>query len=434
MNNANKTNNATFDAESSVPMPSAEEIKRLVSAANTHALCRDFSTLSIKVKKKPLALFFGRETFSDNTKYLFLSCARNKPDFDFMWCTWNQDLHSTLLQNNLPSFFLGGDIKITIELMLEASVAVFCENPWTAFKGIPFLKECLAGAKLVQLWHGVSVKHLDLMLIPRLNVLDNNFRSAICAASTVDYLSSSSSRLDGFWQQAFGIQNLLRVGQPRNEVILRDPFDLEYIGSMLSDSEAKKFESSEINILVAPTWQRGNPTWLTTGPFYAALEAIGNAHNFNFFLKLHPFLRGQVQENIFHEKFKRITFLDAGLDIYPWLKIFSALITDYSSIMFDYILTGNPVLTYEINEDSRLPFEPDFSLVPDIPFSYKFQEKTLTETLLSALNGHSLRQAQNDMASAIYETEPLQSSKKLLTFIAKLTHETAGKRSTIIDI
>jgi CDP-glycerol glycerophosphotransferase len=43
-------------------------------------------------------------------------------------------------------------------------------------------------------------------------------------------------------------------------------------------------------------------------------------------------------------KAEGLYLLDPGTDVYPWLNRFDALVTDYSSIMFDFLLTGRPVL------------------------------------------------------------------------------------------
>ena len=153
------------------------------------ALYFEFEHLSRKVEKKPIVLFFGRKTFSDNTKYLYLACVRANPSFQVMWCTWDKNLHDTLKQFDLPCMLLNQDLKTSTTLLLEAAAAVFCENPYVALQGLPMFRGCLAGAKKIQLWHGVSVKQLDLMLIQHLSVLDKLFRNNIVAASDIDYFS-----------------------------------------------------------------------------------------------------------------------------------------------------------------------------------------------------------------------------------------------------
>ena len=84
------------------------------------ALYFEFEHLSRKVEKKPIVLFFGRKTFSDNTKYLFLACVRANPNFQVMWCTWDKNLHDSLKAEEVKPFsdalYKGLSVSITLTL------------------------------------------------------------------------------------------------------------------------------------------------------------------------------------------------------------------------------------------------------------------------------------------------------------------------------
>lgn len=387
------------------------------------ALYFEFEHLSHKVEKKPIVLFFGRKTFSDNTKYLYLACVRANPNFQVMWCTWDKNLYDTLKQFDLPCLLLNQDLKTSTTLLLDAAAAVFCENPYVALQGLPMFRGCLAGAKKIQLWHGVSVKQLDLMLIQHLSVLDKLFRNNIVAASDIDYLASTSSNLDGFWYKSFGTKNLLRIGQARNEVILRAPNSLEYLGSIFSADQEEIFSKAAPKILVCPTWQRHRQHWLATDACYDELEKIGHETGCYFFVKLHPFMLNIGQDSSKTKIYERVVFLDAGFDVYPWMRHFSALVTDYSSIMFDFILTGKPALTLNIPVEKKLNFEPDYSLIPNIKYAYEFEPISFKETLINALEKHPLADTQNQMCQALFETDPLQTCSQLIGFLETITAE-----------
>jgi CDP-glycerol glycerophosphotransferase len=391
----------------------------------------EFRDLSLKMEKKPLVLFFGRKTFSDNTKYLFLACVRNHPDFEVKWCTWDKDLHRTLKEHGLPSLLLSEDFQTSVNVLLEAAAAVFCENTHTALVGMPLLRGCLAGAKKIQLWHGISVKRLDLMITQEMNLLDKGFRTNCIGASDFDCMASSSSHLDLFWVKAFGSSHLLRVGQPRNEVLVRDAYAEEFIGAILKPEDEALFRSDAKKILVTPTWQRHNPHWISTDHFYEQLEKLGAAYHLVFCVKQHPFLAVKPQQETTAKRYKHVLFLDAGFDVYPWMNTFSGLITDYSSIMFDFILTQKPVFTYEIPPSKRLNFEPDYSLVPDIAFAYTFHEENLEAQLLLGLGEHPLIASQQAMADALYETDPAESSAKLMGYLNQVTHAAVNKQIQI---
>jgi CDP-glycerol glycerophosphotransferase (TagB/SpsB family) len=183
------------------------------------------------------------------------------------------------------------------------------------------------------------------------------------------------------------------------------------------------FASSATKVLIAPTWQRVNPHWISTDGFHATLEELGKKNNMFFCIKQHPFSAVNQKTDKSKKRYEHVLFLDAGFDVYPWMNSFSALITDYSSIMFDFMLTEKPVLTYAIPSDKKLSFEPDYSLVPDVPFTYEFDEKTLESQLLQSIQTHPKLTAQKTMVEALYETETSQSSTQLISFLDQVVHD-----------
>lgn len=381
------------------------------------SLYQEFKSLSEKTSKKPLVLFFGRSTFSDNTKYLFLACQRANPSFEIKWCTAEKRLHEKLLQHGLPSFLVNQDWRETVNLFLEAACTVYCENPYSALWSLPLLRGCLSGATQIQLWHGISVKHLDLMLIPHenFNILSHVFRNNLIAATQIDFLASSSSHFDEFWVKSFGASKILRTGQARNEVLFRDAHHLELIDSVFTEKEEEIFSKDSTKVLIAPTWQRTRETWINSEDFLNKLNDIGAKENIDFFIKQHPFtlrIDGNKQSKT---KRKYIHSLDPGFDIYPWLRFFSAMIGDYSSIMFDYLATEMPVLTLELEDKSS--FEPDWSLLPSCEGLYAFTPQNFKEVFDMALKKHPKRAEQKEMIRLFYETDLRDTNKSLIHFL-----------------
>jgi len=241
----------------------AQQQKASLTALQSKFAGRELAELSLRIPKKPLVLFFGRPTFSDNTKYLYLETVRSAPDYEVLWCTATAELAVELTTHGLPCINFMADFPETMRRFLQASVAVFCENMNSSFGGNNMLAGALAGAQKIQLWHGVSVKHLDLMLVPYLDVFDRGFRNPIKLATRTDHFLSTSSQLDAFWVQAFGCSSLVRAGQPRNTVIVREPTALELIGASLPpDQLAAMRNPQQRRILVAPTWQRAKPLFI----------------------------------------------------------------------------------------------------------------------------------------------------------------------------
>ena len=65
-------------------------------------------------------------------------------------------------------------------------------------------------------------------------------------------------------------------------------------------------------------------------------------------MKLHPAVR--ILQNVNEKEYSNICFLDKRLDIYPLLPFVDILITDYSSIYFDFLLLNKGVLLYPFDK------------------------------------------------------------------------------------
>lgn len=408
-----------------------QQQQELIADLQSHLMDREFEELSLKVRKRPLVLFFGRTTFCDNTKYLFLDAVQHAHEYDVQWCTWSASLAAELQSHNLPCLLLGDDMAHTTRELLQCSVAVFCENMLSAFIGNPALAGALAGAQKIQLWHGVSVKHLDLMLIPFANAADHQFRRSLKLAARPDAFLSTASCLDSFWALAFGSTQLIRAGQPRNAVIVREPTAHEMIGaSMPADMQAMMHDASRRRVLVAPTWKRGEGLFTSSADFHARMASWAEREQAVVFVKAHPFMSvSQRPANVSG----RLYFLDAGMDVYPWLSRFDAMITDYSSIMFDFLFTGKPIFTFDASTQTSYGFEPDWSLIPDTPFRYDFDAHSLESVLSANMSAHPLQASQRVLCDQLFESDPLLASSQLLQVIDECNAIALNKPVNVID-
>jgi CDP-glycerol glycerophosphotransferase len=385
---------------------------------------RDFEHLSLRVRKRRLVLFFGRAAFADNTKYAYLNALARERRHEVLWCTADDDLAAQLEAQGLPVLRLFADLDRTIDILLHAAVVLFSLNPHESLGGADALLGCLAGAKKIQLWHGVSVKRLTLQLIPHLGVRDRNLRAPWVASSGADVVLSTAQHFDAYWREVFGCRHLLRAGFPRNEVLVRAPHTLEMLGAQLPEDIVAPLHDGRPNVLVVPTWQRHHDTALTRDDFFAHALRFARTHKVNFFFKMHPtyFKRWEGAG----AKTDGLVLLDPGTDIYPWMNRFDALVTDYSSIMFDYLLTGRPVLTLDLQPGDHQDFEPDYGLVPrgdEGAFRAVFTPATFAATLQRALFDDRGRDARLAYAARLFETDPAAASAQIMALVDALVED-----------
>lgn len=382
---------------------------------------RDHSRLSRRVQKDRVILFFGRDDFSDNTKYAYLRALDGAGDARVLWCTMHPELAGKLADAGLPVLDMTADVQVTIDTLLHAAVAVFSVNPAQSLADSDVLISLLDGAVKVQLWHGISVKHLLLRLARHLSILDPTLRRPWETAARADYVLSTADMFDDFWHGVFGAPHLIRAGQPRNEVIVREATPRELIGTTAENFVAPAAQRQRPAVLVAPTWQReADKPMLMDGSFMRECVQLAKEEDVDVFFKLHPAFPSQPAQVS-----GRFHFVPRGLDIYPHLKNFDALVTDYSSIMFDYLLADKPVLRVDIGPGAHQTFEPDFSLVPDISFAAIYQRDSFRDVLISELSTDTRRAERLLMRDLIYPTDPLQATDRIVDVVAEL----ASRRS-----
>src|SRR5207249_4444711 len=118
------------------------------------------------------------------------------------------------------------------------------------------------------------------------------WRRQLRFATRIDHSLSTAGALDAFWVRAHGAGSLVRAGQPRNEVIVRPPTDEEMIGAQLPPAQADLLRANaRRKLLLAPTWPRGSPNFVSTPAAAERLARWAAAHDAVVFVKSHPFLQ-----------------------------------------------------------------------------------------------------------------------------------------------
>lgn len=210
----------------------------------------------------------------------------------------------------------------------------------------------VSGAVIVQLWHGAPLKklHADspgvvgagwLGRIPGMPAL---MRWAYRRGSRrISLLPVSSGFSAPFLRSAFHLTDQVRVlGEPRTDVLFGgSPEQLTAASHDLLDRRLGGLGDRRV-VLFAPTWRDGGPDpSIPTAAEWEAIEAFCERHDVVLAIRPHPLGVGAYQ----HVS-DRVRLLPPALqpESMPVLWGFSALITDYSSILIDYAVTERPIL------------------------------------------------------------------------------------------
>lgn len=251
------------------------------------------------------------------------------------------------------------------------------------------------GSVQINFWHAMPFKKMRFSVVPREKQKNLFFKES------TEYASSSSQYLsETVCQEMYGLplSRILNFGYPRQDILNYSKentknFCKEYSKDMLDYIEiAEKYNSV---FLYMPTWRDDDPDYFTKLNInYRRLSEELSKINGIMFLKLHPLTRYLTVEG-----YGNIMHINNAVDIYPFLTFVNYLITDYSSICYDYLLLDKEMIfiPYDIEKylsmrglyfeyDSVTPgakyytFDDFIDHIQDMPFlDYKDERQALRE-------------------------------------------------------
>ena len=273
--------------------------------------------------------------FFDNSKYFFLYLV-NETDEKVYWMSDSEEEIKMLQEMNLPV------VKFNSMrgkwLVARAKYSFHHYGPNQINRILQF------GAVQIDFWHGTPLKKIRYDVIPKeehkANPLATHYMKSGCEyiASTSEFLSKKV--LCG----AFAAEDwqMLNFGYPRMDIMKYDKETIKKFCKRYSKSLLPYIESSEGKkvFLYMPTFRDDDIDYFEkAGINYGRLNDKLEENNAVFFLKLHP-----LTKNINIEKYDNIIQISNDIDIYPFLKFVDYLITDYSSIFFDFLPLDKEIL------------------------------------------------------------------------------------------
>lgn len=208
------------------------------------------------------------------------------------------------------------------------------------------------GAIVVQLWHGSPLKKLNLDSPSVLNLgslgripgLARLMRAMYRAGTkSISVFPVACAEFVTSMRTAFalGPQQVLAIGEPRGDQLFGDPDELRAGSRALWEQTLPDLGARRL-ILQAPTWRDGevDPT-IPSEADWERIEEFCQRTDSVIVIRPHPKSVGD-----YHYSSDRVQIIDATRqpEIMPLLWGVDVLVTDYSSILFDYSVSGNPIL------------------------------------------------------------------------------------------
>jgi CDP-glycerol glycerophosphotransferase len=248
---------------------------------------------------------------------------------------------------------------------------------WVNNQNFPTYIKKRKGTTYLQTWHGTPLKKM-LFDIENIQGRSDDYLDRVHGATQQwDYLVSPSSYATKAFKSAFRYKgNMLEVGYPRNDLFYKPSQDdlAEKVKNRLGIPKDKKV------ILYAPTFRDNETTGKNKFVFDIKMdlqqmkERLGD--EYIILLRMHVVISNKLT---IPEELRTFVY---NVSKYPEIQelslISDILITDYSSVMFDFANTGQPILyfTYDFEEykNNIRGFYMDFEEEAPGPFVYDTQE------------------------------------------------------------
>ena len=193
----------------------------------------------------------------------------------------------------------------------------------------------------VNTWHGTPIKAMGLDMHDNLLASQNVIKNFLSA----DIIVSPNTHTTNIFKHAYKLEGLYNgeiaeIGYPRIDLTINSDKskvveELEQYGIQLEGEQLLVF---------APTW-RGNDNNHpedSLEDLYKIIESLSETTRYKPLIKVHPFIYDKAKS---YAPLKPYLIPDA-FDTNRLLSVTDVLVTDYSSIFFDYLVTGNPIIFY----------------------------------------------------------------------------------------
>ncbi|MDR2791709.1 MAG: CDP-glycerol glycerophosphotransferase family protein [Tannerellaceae bacterium] len=273
--------------------------------------------------------------FSGNAKYFFIDVVRHHRATKCYWIAQTKKEAEYIRRLGFLSFYRWGISGMYHSLTAHKYIftnSITDINFWTS-----------GNARSINLWHGVGVKSLEYKVLKKFV-----FRKTISLVLHPflfkrPYLFLSTSPLmNAHFKKSFRItdKECFEGMYPRCLILNWEKRKLiDFVNKYEQDSTRsliQKMEGFDFVCFYMPTWRDDQSDFVRNSDFdFSTLNDVMTKQNGLFLIKPHPasFLNIESTSN-----YSNIQIVDASVDVYPLLPFTNVLLTDYSSIYYDYIL------------------------------------------------------------------------------------------------
>ncbi len=365
-----------------------------------YLLCYLVFPFSHLVPRSGKKLAFGsyRGAFCDNSKYLLIELSNR--GCDAVWLSPKRETVRLVRSKGLRAEWIFSPRGAWRALRSKYwVVSSYTSDIFWAFSG---------GACVLNLWHGVGIKRIEYNSLsgPLYDrYIRKTFKQAFFHPESYrkpQYLLTASEFQTPMFAAAFRIpaSRCIECGYPRNRILnMEESQRLDFIRRYENEKNLKLIEdlSKYRKVWIyMPTWRDSQREIFVQGMNLSAMQEALQANGDLLLLKPHA-------NTLYSDErtFSNILTLPSNFDVQPLLPYTDVLISDYSSVLYDYILMKRKgVVLYLYDKDEYLSSHPSY---------YPFDENVIGEQVGSF----------NGLLEIVSHTVPVLSEAKRQALVKK---------------
>jgi CDP-glycerol glycerophosphotransferase len=323
-----------------------------------------FRVFPVKKNKIHIINFDGRG-YGDNLKYIVEEILNRRLDYDIVWETkkeyWEKFPPSVRLVKHKS-------VKAIFE---SATAKIWIDNT----RKQPYVRKRKKQV-YIQTWHGSPMELKKVEKDAEDKLTPYYLKQAKNDSRLINILLSDSNVCTGIYKRAFWYNGeILECGFPKNDILINKPENT--VDKVYKHFNIKK----DINIILyAPTFRNNFDTSVYEFDYESILSLLSNktGEKWVFLVRLHPNI---AEKSFFMPYSDQIINASSYDDISELLLVSGMLISDYSGLVFDFLLTRKPVFLY-IKDYADYLHERNFYVdLFSLPFPSAFTSSELVEKI-----------------------------------------------------
>lgn len=361
-------------------------------------------------RNKSIWLFgstFGRR-FADNPRYFYLYISQMDSSIRPIWISHNKEIIELLNANGYEAYY-NHSLK---GMWYCLRGKVYCFDNYS--KDISFWLS--GGALKFNMWHGIPLKKIqadntfDKVRHPK-NTWEKfkSFPRRLSDEKPSHYVLTTSEFMKLIFESAFQTKKVSTVGYPRIDGFAFDEFQNIYTKAEQKalDKIQKCLEKNVEGkvIYYMPTFRDSEVAFFDVMDLQL-FNTFLKENRYVFCTKLHP--KSKLRAQFESIESDNIINIDADTDPYVFISISDVLVTDYSSIYFDYLFANKPIVffDYDLEQYLRDSREMYFDYEEYTPGVKASTQEELQQALSDVLGEDEFAMQRKELQGRIYdETE-----------------------------